>query len=126
GGSVAWVHGQYAQAIHENEKALALGGRSMVLWNIGYLYGIVGEREKAQQVLDQLLALSEQGYIRRHDIALIYVGRGELDRAFDWLEQAYEQREGILVFLKSPAAVVPGLSADPRLADLLRRIGLPE
>ena len=49
-----------------------------------------------------------------------------LDRAFESFEQAYEQRDGILVLLKHIARFIPGLSADPRLVDLLRRIGLPQ
>ena len=51
---------------------------------------------------------------------------GEMDRAFELLERAYEQREGNLVYLKGFYRQNPKIGADPRFADLLRRIGLPE
>lgn len=54
------------------------------------------------------------------------MGLGELDRAFALFEQAYEQRVGFLIYFKYIAAMMPGFKDDPRLADLLRRIGLPE
>jgi hypothetical protein len=86
-----------------------------------------GDREKAQQILDELITLSAQGRARRYDVAPGNAALGEIDQAFEWLEQGYEQREGTLLFLKQSAALlIPGLRADPRLADLLRRIGMPE
>jgi len=86
----------------------------------------MGERDKAQGALDELLQLSAQQYVPQFFIAMIYAGLGEMDRAFDWLEQSYEQRDGNLINLKRSVAIIqPGLLADPRLTDLARRIGLP-
>lgn len=52
---------------------------------------------------------------------------GEIDQAFALLEQAYDQREGTLLFLKQPAADrTSRIERGPATADLLRRIGLPE
>jgi hypothetical protein len=45
---------------------------------------------------------------------------------FESLEQAWEEREGNLIYLKHLALLIPGLGDDPRVAGLLRRIGLPE
>jgi len=58
--------------------------------------------------------------------ALIWAGLGELDEAFEWLIRSCEQREAVLMYLKLTAPLIPKLNADSRLADLLRRIGLPE
>ncbi len=54
-----------------------------------------------------------------HDLAHL----GEKDQAFEWLEKAYEQREGLLMYLKGHPAFDP-LRDDPRFLDLLRRINL--
>ena len=105
---------------------MALGGGPVVLTNLGCLCGLVGEREKAQQVLNELQELSAKQYVQRYSFARIYAGLGEKDCAFECVEQAYEQREGTPVFLKHAASLRQGLSADPRLEDLLRRIGLPQ
>lgn len=115
----------YDQALPALEAAARLGA-PMASYLVGCLHGILGQRERAQMVLDELQQMGAKRYVSQSGIAWIYAGLGELDRAFEWLEQAYEQREGSLVYLKQWAALIPGLSADPRLADLLRRIGLPE
>jgi tetratricopeptide (TPR) repeat protein len=125
-GSEFWTKGSYEQAISKYQTAVALGGGQNVLVNLGCLYGIVGERDKAQQVLNELQELSTSRYLLPYSIALVYAGLGEVDRAFEWLEKSYEQREGLLLALKHTASRIPGFSSDPRLADLLRRIGLPK
>ena len=59
------------------------------------------------------------------DIARIYAKLGEKDKAFRWLEKAYEERKTDLVWLKiSPEW--DNLRSDPRFADLVWRVGLPE
>ena len=103
-----------------------LGGGPLALAAMGCLYGLVGDGDKARQVLHQLQELSALRYVRRIDIALVYAGLGEHDRAFESLEQAWEEREGNLIYLKHLALLIPGLGDDPRVGALLRRIGLPE
>ncbi len=70
--------------------------------------------------------MSARQYVLRCYFALIYAGMGEMDRAFELFKQAYQQRDGLLALLKHLARFIPGLRADPRLADLLRRVGLPQ
>ena len=73
------------------------------------------------------MQLSKRRHVLRSDIARVYAGLGEKERAFEWFEQAYQQREGNLLFLKADArSLFPAFKSDPRLADLLRRIGLPK
>ncbi len=50
-------------------------------------------------------------------------GLGEKDRAFEWLEKAYEERSDLLVYLKVEPRL-DSLRGDPRFADLLRRMRL--
>ena len=52
-----------------------------------------------------------------------YLGLGENDQAFAWLEQAYKEQSNILLFLKVHPFFDP-IRADPRFADLVRRVGL--
>jgi serine/threonine-protein kinase len=49
----------------------------------------------------------------------------ERDEALAWLERGYEQRDGTLVFLKV-GPIWNNLRADPRFADVMRRVGLPQ
>jgi hypothetical protein len=52
------------------------------------------------------------------------MGLGDKDRAFEWLEKAYEERAGRLVYLKVLRAFDP-LRSDPRFEDLVRRLKFP-
>ena len=72
--------------------------------------------------MNELLELSRHRYVTPPSLANVYIGLGDKDHAFFWLEKAYQERSYYLVFLK----VFPGddpLRSDPRLDDLLRRMG---
>ncbi len=127
-GAEFWTRGSLEEATAEMEKAVTLeGGSTQLLSMMGSLYGVTGKRSEAQQVLNHLLELDRRGYSVRFYVANVYAGLGETDRAFEWFEKAYQHREGILLFLEPFArSLYPALKSDPRLADLLRRIGLPQ
>ena len=54
-----------------------------------------------------------------------YTRRGEADKAFEWLERAYQQRDGGLSSIKYDALMV-SLLGDPRYHALLRKMNLPD
>jgi len=58
-------------------------------------------------------------------IAELYARLGQKDQAFEWLEKAYAEHPGGLVRLKEEVGF-DNLRSDPRCADLLRCIGLPQ
>jgi hypothetical protein len=58
-------------------------------------------------------------------IAQAYAYRGERDKAFEWLDRSYQQKDQGLVNIKTDAFFA-GLRNDPRFSDLLRRMKLPE
>ena len=60
------------------------------------------------------------------DIAEGYARQGDKDKAFAWLEKAYQAREGIPLSLINSSRGLQNLHGDPRYSDLLRRLGLPE
>jgi tetratricopeptide (TPR) repeat protein len=121
-----WGTGKYEEAIAALQTSVACGANPMVSAYLGYLYGLTGKRDEAQKILHQLQGLSAQRHLLPFELGMVNAGLGELDHAFEYLEIAYEQRAGILIYLKYIAAMMPGFRDDPRLADLLRRIGLPE
>jgi len=65
------------------------------------------------------------GYVPAAALILAYLGLGEYDQAFLWLQEAYKEQSNILQFLKVHPFFDP-VRDDPRFKDLLRRIGLPE
>jgi len=117
--------GMYQDAIAAFQKGLDLsGGASYYLRFLGYTYGVSGKRNEARKVLQQLKLLSMRRYVSPYDIAQVYVGLGEKDLAFDWLQKAAADHSEV-VFLKVDREM-DSLRSDPRYAELLNRIGLPQ
>ena len=56
--------------------------------------------------------------------ARVYAGLADKDKAFEWLEKAYQDRSLFLAMIRLEGLLEP-LRSDPRWPDLLRRIGLP-
>jgi TolB-like protein len=116
---------ELAQAVSEMEivKRLAPGQPDAVAL-LGYAYGVAGRRAEAEQALAELKALSKRRYVSAFPMAWVYVGLGDRDRAFEWLEKAYEERAGRIVYVYGERAFDP-LRSDPRFRDLLRRLKFP-
>ena len=58
------------------------------------------------------------------ELAYLYSILGEKDRAFVWLEKAYQQKTHGMPFLKEDPTW-DNIRNDPRFSDLERRVGLP-
>ena len=115
--------GRYEDAIAEYEKAKALDERSRRASNLGYAYAVAGKRAEALKMLDELKEQAKQRYVSPYEFALVYIGLGEKDQAFVYLDKTYEESPDLLVFIKvSPQ--YDSLRSDPRFADLLRRMKL--
>jgi TolB-like protein/Tfp pilus assembly protein PilF/predicted Ser/Thr protein kinase len=117
----------YKEGVAEFEKALVIApGSTGSLVRLGYAYAIDGKKAEAQRVLDRLNEISKQKYVPAGYRAMIYIGLGEKDKAFEWLEKSYEERyaiaEGVADIKVDP--VFDPLRSDPRFADLLRRMNL--
>jgi tetratricopeptide (TPR) repeat protein len=115
----------YNEAIAEFHKAINLSGpedkRGLVA--LSWVYAQMGKRGEAMRLLDELKESSKQGYFSPYDVAVVYTALGEKDQAFEWLQQAYEERSGALTHLKVDPRF-DSLRLDPRFQDLLRRVGL--
>jgi tetratricopeptide (TPR) repeat protein len=115
----------YEEAVAEYQKADAvLRNWAPAKAAIGNAYGLWGKKADARRVLDELNELAKERYVTPYGTALVYAGLGETDRAFAALNEAYEQRSHWLVWFKLDPRWGE-LPADPRFAELVRRIGLP-
>jgi len=117
--------GMYSQAISEFENALRLPGlfRHSMISSLGHASAKAGRKGEAQKLIAELKELSKRQYVAPLDIAIIHLGLGEKDRAFEWLETAYRERNQNLIFLKADPRF-DDLRSDPRFTDLVRRVGL--
>jgi TolB-like protein/tetratricopeptide (TPR) repeat protein len=124
-GRVYRLKGMYEEAIVNIQKAINLSGEDPEgLSALGYTYAVSGEQDKALKIVQQLTVLSKHRYVPPYQIAFIYVGLDEKDRAFDWLQKAVADRS-ILLSLIRRGKELDSLRSDPRYSELIRRIGLP-
>jgi len=87
------------------------------------VYSLAGRHDEARKLLGELEALSKRKYVPPFFIAAVYIGLGEKDRAFEWLEKVYQERSPNLVNLKVQPLFDP-IRSDPRFVNLLQRVGL--
>jgi TolB-like protein len=83
---------------------------------------IRGDRKAADAALADLVARGREGLA--YQIAQVYAVRGEVDKAFEWLQIAFDNHDGgMLSLLVDP--VLRGLREDPRYKKLVAKVGLP-
>ncbi len=70
--------------------------------------------------------IKEQQNDSAYQIAEIYAFRGETDKAFEWLERAYKQRDGGLAQQMKGDPLLRSLHSDPRWSAFLKKMKLPE
>ena len=93
------------------------------LFGVARAEHMLGHAKESQQALDQFIARG--GEAKAYDIAEIYAWRGEKDKAFEWLDRAYQQRSSDLYsFRNNP--LFASLRGDARFAAMLRKMNLPE
>jgi tetratricopeptide (TPR) repeat protein len=133
----AWlltVMGKYEQAIKEGEESELLGGASpedgaAEASTLLQAFKTGGEKRFWQKHLELTLqALNRPGndFVAASDVASAYALAGDKGKAFEWLYKAYEERDGMDIALLKCDPGFKSLRGDPRFADLLRRMGLPE
>ena len=117
---------KYEDAIAVLSNARALERESVDgIALFGYTYARWGKREEAFKKLGELKELSRRRYVSTYWQALIHVGLGEKDQAFQLLQKACQERYVLLVHLNVNPHV-ESLRADPRFAELVRCVGLPQ
>jgi TolB-like protein/tetratricopeptide (TPR) repeat protein len=111
------------EAVAALEAACAMSRDAISVGYLAHAHGRFGRRDRAAQLIAELLASRGGGHVAPKAMIVAYAGIGENDHAFQWLERAYDERDGILYWLKA-APVFDPLRADPRFDDLAHRLEL--
>jgi serine/threonine protein kinase/tetratricopeptide (TPR) repeat protein len=119
------LSGQFGAAEARLQAARQLiGDHADLLGRLGYVYAKSGRREKARAIADSLHARYRKGRSDEpYDLALVYIGLGDKERALDWLETAFAERSTWLAFTKVSPELDP-LRDEPRFRRLLERLRL--
>lgn len=115
---------QFDEAIRTLEKAASLSDRNPAVLGVlvrAYAHG--GRRAEALQTVDELGRRGQKGYVPAAAFLNAYLGLGDTEQAFVWLERAAEERSNIMQYLKVHP-FFDSLRGEPRFAEYLRRANL--
>jgi TolB-like protein len=116
--------GMYREAIAELNRIRPISGDwSFILAELGCAQAGLGKRAEVESIIEELKKRMASEYIDPVVIAYIYLALDNRDQAFVWLEKAYQERAGNVLWLKVEPKMDP-LRSDPRFAELMRRMGL--
>jgi TolB-like protein/Flp pilus assembly protein TadD len=110
--------GRLDEAIEAYERRGASG-------NLGHAYAVAGRTAEARALLKKFEAEYSSTGLNAGEVAQIYIGLGEFDKAFAWLDRMDPLQAGAPTTFKV-APVWDPLRSDPRFTALLRRHGLAD
>ena len=127
--TLGWIYlhnGKQNEAIREFQNALELSGAADtdIELDLGFSYAVSSRLDDARKILLKLEQMHQQGVAPSASVAVLYGALGESNKAFAWLEKAYQERDPQLIYLTAGRRFEP-LRKDPRFAVFVRRIGLP-
>jgi adenylate cyclase len=117
------LSGNSPRAIEEMETGLRFGPDDPLgLGFTGYVYAVTGRRADALKILQRLDELQKHRFISTISRVYVYAGLGDKNKAFEWLEKAYQERSDSLAWFRfDPES--KSLQSDPRFAALMRKVG---
>jgi eukaryotic-like serine/threonine-protein kinase len=114
----------FEKAVAQAEKAAGLDNSPLIKGFLGYVYAAAGKREQARRIAEHLQADFPRRYVCPYEIGTIYLWLGEKDKGFRWYEKAYDVRSLCIPILNTDPRL-DAVRSDPRLKDLIRRVGFP-
>jgi len=123
-----WGKGMYSHVVEEYKLQGQLGGDPKDVefasaFEQGFNAG--GWKGALTKGIEVRLAQRKASYWSAYDIAVLYAALGEKDEAFRWLNAAYEERDYQMESLRTDFRLDP-VRSDPRFAELVRKVGLPQ
>jgi TolB-like protein/DNA-binding winged helix-turn-helix (wHTH) protein len=118
------AQGRYADAVTEGETAVELShAQAERVAALAHTYAVSGRKKEALQALSDLKERARHAYVSAYSVALVYAGLGDVDRAFDSLEEAYREHSTWLSHLRLDHRL-DSLRNDPRFRALQIKVGL--
>ncbi|MEO6926823.1 MAG: winged helix-turn-helix domain-containing protein [Rhodanobacter sp.] len=117
------VEGNGADAAVSAQRANELIGDDGALWLVAWVDAMCGRRDEARAQLEVLLERSREHYMPPYDVAQVHAGLGDTEQTFAWLERAEHERARHMDTL-GVNPILDAYRADPRMADLLARMGI--
>jgi TolB-like protein/DNA-binding winged helix-turn-helix (wHTH) protein/Tfp pilus assembly protein PilF len=117
--------GMFEESMAEYQATdAALPNWVVTVAGIGNLQGLEKKVGDAHLTLARLDEIAKNKYVTPYGVALVYVGLGDKDEAFRWLDKAFDDRANWLVWLRFDPRW-DSLRTDPRYAEMIRRMEFP-
>jgi TolB-like protein/DNA-binding winged helix-turn-helix (wHTH) protein/Flp pilus assembly protein TadD len=116
------AEGIYDEGVRAMRNAVALAPGPHTRSSLAYALAKSGRKEEALGFIGELES-GQLAYGSAYNIAVVYAGLGDKDRAFEWLNKGYEERSRYMMYLRVDP-VMDNLRSDPRFAALLNKVGL--
>jgi tetratricopeptide (TPR) repeat protein len=125
-GRIYFAKGMLDEARSAFEKALRL----VPYWDVveiclAWIHDLQGERKKAEKVLEDLIERKKRMNVSSSTLAAFAYHLGQHEKAFAFLEMAFEERDGLMSYLQVFAEWAE-LRSDERIKPLLRRMNFPQ
>ena len=115
---------RYDEAIAAMKKAIELSGNRLVMLSmLGFTEGVAGHKDETRRIMRELRRLSQSSPVSPYYFALLEMGLGNRDASCRYFERAYEQRDGILIYLATDPIAESSWN-DPRFISIIERMGL--
>lgn len=130
-GDLAYAYldlGKYDLWIQETQTEFSLSHQleyEAVFKEVGKVYARSGIHPALREWAAQMVALSKRRYEDPAFIGSIYAKAGDKEQAFLWLEKGLKEKSDFAQYLKS-SHMLDSLHSDPRYADMLKRMGMPQ
>jgi serine/threonine-protein kinase len=123
-GIVLWGMRRYEEALAEFSR-VAAETRGMPMAHMDMMTAVagLGDDARVKGMFQELAARARTAYVQPSIMGASAALAGDLELAFEWLERAYRERDGVLPMLNF-SAMVPALRQDPRFRRLIVRIGI--
>jgi tetratricopeptide (TPR) repeat protein len=116
--------GKYKLAVAAFRKAVTLSRRSLNnLASLAFACALAGRRKEALKLLQELKRQRQRRYVSAYAVALVYIGLGNREEAFSWLERAYRERSSALPFIATNPRLAE-IRGDKRFQKLMNRLNL--
>jgi serine/threonine protein kinase/TolB-like protein/Tfp pilus assembly protein PilF len=118
-------NGKYREAIAQRQKVLTLSGNPDLAATIGEDFRMSGYPGVMKSWLAGLMEVSKRGYVSPYNIAQIHAQLGDKNQTLASLEQAYNQRDSNLTYVKVEPAF-DEIRSEPQFQQLVQRLGIPQ
>jgi TolB-like protein/Flp pilus assembly protein TadD len=115
--------GSYAEALQACENAWNFsGGNTEALSIAGYVHAVAGDKTKAESKVQEMTQGKKKRYVPPYNLALVFAGLGQTGSAQHWLQQAFDDRDVHMTFLRDHKW--DSMRGNPQFQRLVERVGL--